>query len=136
LIAEHSVEDDQQLAHACSKRNLGFLACCEQSRVKGLHHWIAATGGQGTHVEHSPNLRPAAPNRPCAAQFAAIVVEGRNPHQRRDRAAIERPEFRHMRERGGDRDVANPGHTPEQAGLCTPRRRAADRVLQNNVELA
>ena len=65
-------------AFANLKRNLGFLARPEQSCVKGMYHRIAATGDQGTHIKHGPNLRPAAPiARVPRSSIAELLCEGR-----------------------------------------------------------
>jgi hypothetical protein len=76
-MSEHGVEHDDEFAHASGERDLGFLARCEQSRVKGAQGRIMASCHQGAHIEHGTNLGTTAPNRPCTTELAAVVVERR-----------------------------------------------------------
>ena len=51
LIAEHGVEDGEQLSHnGCERKFLGF-AGSEEAPVKGLEYRVVAAANQGGHVE-------------------------------------------------------------------------------------
>src|SRR2546428_13236087 len=81
---EHGVENGEQLTHARGEGELRRFAGGAEPLVEGDEDRVMAYGHDGTHVEHGPDLRAPAPDRPAAAEGAAIAVEGGDAHERRD----------------------------------------------------
>src|SRR5215208_154490 len=66
-VPEHSVEDDEQLAHAGHQRHLLGFTGAYQPLVERLYSRVAARGHQGTHVQCRPHPTPTAPNGALAS---------------------------------------------------------------------
>ena len=66
LMFQHGVENGQQLAHTGGECHLRGFPDRSQPLIKGLEDGIVAHGRQGAHVQHRPDMRPSAPDRPFA----------------------------------------------------------------------
>src|SRR5215207_5392546 len=79
-VPEHSVEDDEQLAHAGHQRHLLGFTGAYQPLVERLYSRVAAGGHQGTHVQRRPHPWPTAPDGALASKDARVtVLKGATP---------------------------------------------------------
>ena len=90
-MTHHCVEDGQELAHASREGHLLRFAGRDQAVVEGLDHRVVASGDESGHVQSSPNLRPATPDRTFAPEGATVTVEGRDANQGSYLAAVQLP---------------------------------------------
>ena len=81
-VAQHGIEDHDQLAHAADHDDLRPLAL--QPVGEARQNRIAPPDRQSRHVEHIAHDFAAAVNCPCAGSLATVVIEGRGPDQRGD----------------------------------------------------
>src|SRR5256885_14919236 len=110
VIANHSVEDGEELAHHSGERELFGFSGGEQALIEALENGVAAAGNQSSHVEGTAHLGSSAPSRALAAHFFAIAVERGNADQSRDLLAVKPSELGQIGDQRARNDVADPGH--------------------------
>src|SRR5215207_6089688 len=95
-VPEHSVEDDEQLAHAGHQRHLLGFTGAYQPLVERLYSRVAARGHQGTHVQRRPHPRPAAPDGALASKDARVTVQGSDAHESGQLLVLKRAKLRQL----------------------------------------
>src|SRR5947209_12483984 len=93
VVADHGVEDGEELAHHGREGELFSFSGGGQPLVERLKKGIVAAGDEGGHVEGTAHLGPAAPGRALATHFSAVAVEGSDADQGSDLLAIETSEL-------------------------------------------
>lgn len=93
LVADHRVEDHEQLPHAGGQHDFERLASPLQAVGEPADDRVAAAGRQGRHVRHASHRGAAAPDGAFALEPAAVMVVGRQAHQRADLLPVELSEF-------------------------------------------
>src|SRR5918992_5335633 len=73
LVSEHSIENDQQLAHASSQRHLLLFAGTKQAMIEGFDNQIVFGGYQSGHVERSANASAATSGSSFTVPLAAVA---------------------------------------------------------------
>ena len=68
FVAQHGIENDQQLAHAGGKRRFGMFAPGAQAQIENSDGWIAADSRHRRHVQYPPDLGASAPDATTAVQ--------------------------------------------------------------------
>ena len=81
FIANHAVQNCQQLSHTSNQGNLLFFARRNQSRVELFDDRVEASGRQRGHVKHSPDMTAASEN-------ASFGTPGRNSGGRNSGAEL------------------------------------------------
>lgn len=84
---------DEELAHDGGDGDAVVFATCAELLVEGSQDGVAASGGEGGHVEGAADGGTSAADVALAATGSAVVVEGRQAGEGRDLAAIEPSEF-------------------------------------------
>ncbi len=108
------------------------------SKTVGEHSnvWIAAFGGQGSHVEQAPDLLAATENAGSTSVFAGLAIERGYPNQSGDLMAIELTQFGQMSQQHGAGLRANPRSAAQDGVFVTEVIVGLDVVLDDIVELA
>src|SRR2546426_8471110 len=78
LMSDQGVKHDEQLAHACGERNLGFLTRGAEAKIKRPQHWIASRRHQRAHVEYRAHFGATAPDRSRSTHLATVAIERRD----------------------------------------------------------
>ena len=97
---EHGVERNQQFAHGRDQRHLFRLTSCQQPLVEVPNSRVVAAGYQRSHVEDGPHPGASAPDGAFASKGAAVAVVGSHADQGSNLLAIQRAQFRQMRQQG------------------------------------
>ena len=92
-VAEHGVEDAQQLAHAGDQSEFEGLSGLAQMLEVTAYLLVETSGSQGRHIQSGAHRRTASPDLPFSLLQSAITVERRDSHQRTDLFAIERSQL-------------------------------------------
>src|SRR5712692_8629527 len=135
VMADHRVEDREQLPHAGGERDLGRFARCPQPPEERANDRIRARGGEGAHIQHGPHRRAPAPDEAFPAPLAAVAVERCDADEGRNLAAREPPEFGQLGEQGQGHHPADPRHAPQQVILRLPHRAGLDRGAELAVDI-
>ena len=120
LVFDHGIEDGQQLVHACHQGDLLRFASRQETFVEQPDGEIAAGGAQGTHVDGCAHRSTAAPDRPSAAQGAAITIERSHSDQRGDLAVREPSQLGQFRQHGQREGRPDAPHALQQVDLLAP----------------
>jgi len=115
LVAEHGVEDDEELAHAGGHDELKGLSGGFEFGGEGFDGRVEVSGGERGHVEGGSDAGPTAPDHASPAELSAVAVERRHADQGRDRLSVELAEFRqlgHQRPTGRRPDAGHRRQTP------------------------
>src|SRR3990172_6979078 len=118
LILDHTVDDDQQLAHSRYQRDFFGLAGGAKSLVEGLYDGVAAGSNQGAHVECSPYMLTSSPDSPFPSQFPAIPVKRRHADEGCDLLSIELPQLRQVTQEVEGESRPNPRHALQDVRLA------------------
>src|SRR6266404_1002066 len=121
-VAQHGVEDGQQLAHGGDESETGRFAGVAQTAVEGLERRVVLDGDQASHVERRPDLDTAALDPAPAAVSAAVPVHGSYTSENGDLVAIDPAELRQFGDQRAGDDVADAGHALQQILLGAPER--------------
>ena len=79
-MLEHSVEDDEKLAHTGCESQLLRLTAGQQSLVEAPDDGIAATSYQCSHVQSGSNPGAPTPDGAFAPEGATVPIEGSDSH--------------------------------------------------------
>src|ERR1700682_6750160 len=79
FIAQHGIEDDQELAHASDHDDLELFAA--KPLGEGGDHRIACPCRETCHIQHLPHCRPSTLDMAVTAALAAVIVEGSDTGQ-------------------------------------------------------
>src|SRR6185503_11146051 len=71
---QHRIQHDQQLPHTSGQHHLLRLARGAQALVARTYDRIAARRHERGHIEHRPDLRPAAPDRALPAPRPTVTI--------------------------------------------------------------
>src|SRR6266404_3737569 len=86
-VAQHGVENGEQLAHGGDEGEAGRFAGVAQMAIEGLEHRVVLDGDQAGHVERRPNLDPTSLDLALAAVSAAVAVHWGDAGEGRDLVA-------------------------------------------------
>src|SRR5882672_4640052 len=93
LIAQHGVEDGEQLAHGGDEGEAGGFAGVAQTAVEGLERRVVLDGDQASHVERRPDLDAAPLDLSPAAVSAAVPVHRGDAGEGGDLVAVDPTEL-------------------------------------------
>ena len=93
-MAQHRVEDEQELVHGGGESDLLGFSGGEQPLVEWPEDGIVPHGYQAAHIQSGSYAGAAAPDDAPPTQDAAFAVERRHPNERGDLLAIERAQLR------------------------------------------
>src|SRR5579859_2019301 len=96
VVADHGVEDDEDLADARDKSDASRFSCRSQRLVKGLEDRVAAGSSDGGHVERGPHVPAPAPDAALSAERAAVAVDWSDTYERGDLLSAQLPELRQL----------------------------------------
>ena len=87
FVSDHGIEDGQELSHAGDEGDLFPFASGQEFLVMGFDGEVVPGRHERGHVEGVSDGGSSAANAACPARLAAVVVERRESHQRRDALA-------------------------------------------------
>src|SRR5918992_803730 len=120
LMFDHRVQDDQELAHAGRQGYFPSLAHPTKAVVKSLDDGVIPAGCESSHIEHSSDPGPSAPDSPCASESATISIERGDTYQRGNLVATQSAQFREVGQQGDRHYPADPGDATQQVVLLSP----------------
>jgi len=129
-MAQHGIEDRQQLVHARGQHHLGGLARRPQPLGERPDHRVAPDRHQGSHVQHAAQSTPAAPDDAPTPLPATVVVERRHPDQRPDRLVTQQSQLRQLGQQRRRQHHADPWHAAQQRVPLAPDRTGPDLLGQ------
>jgi hypothetical protein len=88
-VAQHGIEDGQQLAHGGDEGQMGGFAGFAQTAIEALECGIVLDADEASHVERRPDLDATALDFTLAAISAAVVVDWGDANQGGDLVAID-----------------------------------------------
>ena len=91
-----------------------------QASIVGLEHGVCPHANESGHVEHAPHIGSAACDHPAPAQLAAVAIDRRNAHERRDLTAIKFAQLRQSRNERPRGLVADARHAFQKLLLFAP----------------
>ena len=92
-IADHGVEEGQELSHAGGECDLAAFAGGFESLIEGSDDGVASCGGEGGHVECGADVGASASDGACALESAGVSVEGRDADQCADLSSVGGAQF-------------------------------------------
>src|SRR5229473_6604064 len=119
-VAQHGVEDSQQLAHGGDESETGRFAALAQTAVEGLERRVVLDGDQASHVERRSDLDTAALDLALAAVSAAVPVHRSHASEGGDLVAVDPAELGQLGDQGAGDDVADARHALQQILLGAP----------------
>ena len=120
-VPEHGIEDDQELAHGGSQRELLGFPTGEQALIEGADHRVVARGDQRRHVERAAHGGAAAPDRPAPAHDAAVAGERCHAGEAGGGLAVDAAELGHQRQQAHRGQPADPGGRDQEVGALPLR---------------
>src|SRR6476659_1116657 len=135
-VSKHGVEDREELAHGGGEGDFPGAAGRHEALVKGPDRRVVLDRRQGGHVQHAPDVGPAAPDHPAPAEGSAVTGDWRQAGQGRDAAAVEPPQFRQIGDEGTGGDGADAGDGAEQIVRFAPDRGRPDQGREVLIEAA
>src|SRR5437763_16881065 len=91
---DHSVKDDQELAHTSGEDDFGLFTLGFESLSELSDNGIGSVGGQRGHVEGRSKARASALNMSLTAETTAVTVHGCDADEGCGLRAIEFADFR------------------------------------------
>jgi hypothetical protein len=134
FVAQHGIENGQQLARHRDDRDEFRLASGNQPLPEGLEHRIGARRDESAHEQSRPHARSAAADEALAFPSAGLPRPWGKAGERRDLFAAERTELRQLRDERSRDHRPDARHRGEQVFLLAPGRRAAHRIVDVLVE--
>src|SRR4029077_15229062 len=121
---------------AGGERNLRLLSLGDQAIIEGLEYGVVPCRGPETsHVEEVANLAASALDVPTAPPLAAIVIVRSHPQQGGGDIVAHLAEYRHRRDQGGGRGLAEPRHALDDLSELRKTRRGLDHGRDRSLEL-
>src|SRR5216684_2305625 len=133
-VAQHGVEDSQQLAHDGDESETGRFAALAQTAVEGLERRVVLDGDQASHVERRSDLDTAALDLALAAVSAAVPVHRSHAGEGGDLVAVDPAELRQLSDQGAGDDVADARHAVQQILLDAPDGAGFDQLVDRLVD--
>ncbi len=127
-VAQHSIGDDDQLAHNGDECNERFLALLNQPLTECPQLGIVLTGDQRRHKQRSFDLRPAAFHAAIGVACSALSRMLGQPGQGRRLAAFEPSQFRHQANQCGGGSWPDAGDPAQSLGIAAQRRGPVDQA--------
>src|SRR4051812_7359171 len=93
VIANHCIEDGEELAHHCGERELFHLSGGDQALIESLENGVVAAGHECGHVEGAAHLGSSAPSGALAAHFSAVAIERSDADEGSDLLAVKTSEL-------------------------------------------
>ena len=125
-MADHGVEDREELVHARGERQFFGFMQGEQALLEGSDQRITAGGHEGGHVQRGAHGRPATPDHALATLGATVLIEWRQSNQRSDVLVRDPAEFGQVGQQGRTEHRSNAGRRAEELVAVAPRRAGAD----------
>jgi hypothetical protein len=75
MVAQHGIEDGQQLAHRGDESEAGRFAGVAQTSVEALECRVVLDGDEAAHIEGGPDFDAASLDFALAAVAAAVPVD-------------------------------------------------------------
>jgi len=72
---KHSIENNQELAHASDERELGVLPVGTQPQIESSDGRIATNSRYRRHIQNMPDPFASTPDATAAAQFSTIAAK-------------------------------------------------------------
>lgn len=126
---EHGVEDHQKLPHAGGDDNFRFFTLGSKSLGERMNDRIPTSCRKGGHVEHVADRRTTTSDSANAPMAAAVIIEGSDANERRNRLAVKPAEFGDFGDKRRAGHFGNARNARENVDLGAPviveaRRRA------------
>jgi hypothetical protein len=134
FAAKHRVEDHKQLAHARRESPFGVLTSGPQLQIKGSDDRIAADSRDRLHVKDAPDLGASAQMQRLPRRAPLSRLKGARPASAAIWLAIQRSQFRQLRQQRSREHLADPRHGTQQFVTLTPQRRLANHGAKLSVK--
>src|SRR6516225_3310855 len=131
VVAQHGIEDGQQLAHRGDKSEAGRFAGLAQTAVETAERRVVLDGDEAGHIERRPDFDAAPLDLALAAISAAVPVDRRDAGQGGDLVAVDPAELGNQ---GAGDDIANAGNALQQILLSAPDGAGFDQCVDGLVD--
>ena len=84
MVANHKVDNGEQLTHAGSDGHFEWLLPGAQALIECFDNWVAAASGQRRHVKYLAHVGPAAKDVTAATLLATVAIKWGHAHQLAD----------------------------------------------------
>ena len=131
----HAVEYGQQLPHARGEGYLLRFTGFQQALVELTQYRVATTGHQCAHIQRRAHRSSTAPHGPLASVRATVPIERRHTDQGSDLLAVQRAQFRQIREQCQRHLRSHAGNAAQKVILLTPYRTVLYPLSQVGVQV-
>ncbi len=134
-VADHGVEDDEQLPHASDVGDLGRLPSVAKSTIEDPDDRVPFRGAQAAHEEGRSHRGAAAPDHALASEETAVPSEWGDSDERSDLLVGESTELGEFSDEGTREVRTDAGYVAQEVALGSPDGAFADQLVEFGVDV-